>query len=187
MTEYFPTDDYALRTEENSGESLSKALSANLSNLTSVRRGKNSFFAMTDFSFDNNSSLSRNSTSQRIDDDETRTLLNNDSDNRNIRFSTRLSYRFALSKRSSLALSVNGDYGTQDQDGWQIDTAASVQGLQVKLATAAGTVSKHRSITATRSGRISGSRPPTPSSAATTARKCCPWIFSTIRRERWTP
>lgn len=43
MTEYFPTDDYALRTEENSGESLSKALSANLSNLTSVRRGKNSF------------------------------------------------------------------------------------------------------------------------------------------------
>ncbi|MDY5242003.1 MAG: hypothetical protein SPH60_09885 [Alistipes senegalensis] len=133
MTEYFPTDDYALRTEENSGESLSKALSANLSNLTSVRRGKNSFFAMTDFSFDNNSSLSRNSTSQRIDDDETRTLLNNDSDNRNIRFSTRLSYRFALSKRSSLALSVNGDYGTQDQDGWQIDTAASVQGLQVKL------------------------------------------------------
>lgn len=133
MTEYFPTDDYALRTEENSGESLSKALSANLSNQTSVRRGKNSFFAMTDFSFDNNSSLSRNSTSQRIDDDETRTLLNNDSDNRNIRFSTRLSYRFALSKRSSLALSVNGDYGTQDQDGWQIDTAASVQGLQVKL------------------------------------------------------
>ena len=133
MTEYFPTDDYALRTEENSGESLSKALSANLSNLTSVRRGKNSFFAMTDFSFANNSSLSRNSTSQRIDDDETRTLLNNDSDNRNLSFNIRLSYRFALSKRSSLALSVNGDYGTQDQDGWQIDTAASVQGLQVKL------------------------------------------------------
>ena len=133
MTEYFPTDDYALRTEENSGESLSKSLSASLSNLTNIQRKQNVFFAMTDVSFDNNSSLSRNSTSRRIDDDETRTLLNNDSDNRNIRFSTRLSYRFALSKRSSLAFSVNGEYGTQDQDGWQVDTTASVQGLQVKL------------------------------------------------------
>lgn len=133
MTEYFPTDDYALRTEENSGESLSKSLSASLSNLTNIQRKQNVFFAMTDVSFDNNSSLSRNSTSRRIDDDETHTLLNNDSDNRNIRFSTRLSYRFALSKRSSLAFSVNGEYGTQDQDGWQVDTMASVQGLQVKL------------------------------------------------------
>lgn len=120
MTEYFPTDDYALRTEENSGESLSKSLSASLSNLTNIQRKQNVFFAMTDVSFDNNSSLSRNSTSRRIDDDETHTLLNNDSDNRNIRFSTRLSYRFALSKRSSLAFSVNGEYGTQDQDGWQV-------------------------------------------------------------------
>lgn len=133
MTEYFPTDDYALRTEENSGESLSKSLTASLSNLTNIQRKQNVFFAMTDFSFDNNSSLSSNSTFRRIDDDETRTHLNNDSDNRNIRFSTRLSYRFALSKRSSLAFSVNGQYGTQDQDGWQVDTTASVQGLQVKL------------------------------------------------------
>lgn len=31
MTEYFPTEDYDLRTEENSGESLSKALSASIS------------------------------------------------------------------------------------------------------------------------------------------------------------
>lgn len=122
MTEYFPTDDYALRTEENSGESLSKALSANLSNLTSIRRGKNSFLAMTDFSFANNSSLSRNSTSQRIDDDETRTLLNNDSDNRNLSFNIRLNYYISLSEKSSLSFWVNGDYGTQDQDGWQIDT-----------------------------------------------------------------
>lgn len=133
MTEYFPTDDYALRTEENSGESLSKSLSASINNLTNIQRKQNVFFAMTGFSFDNNSSLSRNSTSRRIDDDETRTLLNNDSDNRNIRFSTRLSYRFSLSKRSSLAFSVNGEYGTQDQNGWQVDTTASVQGLQVKL------------------------------------------------------
>lgn len=133
MTEYFPTDEYTLRTEENSGESLSKSLSASLFNLTSIQRKQNAFSAMTDFSFDNNSSLSRNSTSRRIDDDKTRTLLNNDSDNRNIRFSTQLSYRFALSKRSSLAFSVNGKYNSQDQDGWQVDTTASVQGLQVKL------------------------------------------------------
>lgn len=133
LTEYFPTDAYALRTEENSGESLSKALSANLSNLTNIQRKQNVFFAMTDFSFANNSSLSRNSTSQRIDDDETRTLLNNDSDNRNLSFNIRLNYYIFLSEKSSLSFWVNGDYGTQDQDGWQIDTAASVQGLQVKL------------------------------------------------------
>ena len=87
---------------------------------------------MTDFSA-NNSSLSRNSTSQRIDDDETRTHLNNDSDNRNLSFNIRLNYYISLSEKSSLSFWVNGDYGTQDQDGWQIDTAASVQGLQVKL------------------------------------------------------
>lgn len=55
MTEYFPTDDYALRTEESSGESLSKSLTASLSNLTNIQRKQNVFFAMTDFSVDNNS------------------------------------------------------------------------------------------------------------------------------------
>ena len=133
MTEYFPTEDYDLRTEENSGESLSKALSASISNLTSIQRKKNTFFAMTDFSFDNGSSHSRSVTFRQIDDDETRTRLNNDSDNRNIRFNTRLSYYLTLSKRSSLEFLVSGNYGTQDQDGWQVDTTASVQGLQVKL------------------------------------------------------
>lgn len=132
-TEYFPTEDYDLRTEENSGESLSKALSASISNLTSIQRRKNTFFAMTDFSFDNGSSHSRSVTFRQIDDDETRTRLNNDSDNRNIRFSTQLSYYLSLSKRSSLSFSVRGSYGSQDQNGWQVDTTASVQGLQVKL------------------------------------------------------
>lgn len=65
MTEYFPTEDYDLRTEENSGESLSKALSASISNLTSIQRKKNTFFAMTDFSFDNGSSHSRSVTFRR--------------------------------------------------------------------------------------------------------------------------
>ena len=133
MTEYFPTEDYDLRTEENSGESLSKALSASISNLTSIQRKKNTFFAMTDFSFDNGSSHSRSVTFRQIDDDETRTRLNNDSDNRNIRFNTRLSYYLTLSKRSSLEFLVSGNYGTQDQNSWQVDTTASVQGLQVKL------------------------------------------------------
>lgn len=132
-TEYFPTEDYDLRTEENSGESLSKALSASISNLTSIQRKKNTFFAMTDFSFDNGSSHSRSVTFRQIDDDETRTRLNNDSDNRNIRFSTQLSYYLSLSRRSSLSFSVRGSYGSQDQNGWQVDTTASVQGLQVKL------------------------------------------------------
>lgn len=133
MTEYFPTDDYALRTEENSGESLSKALSASINNLTNIRRKKNSFFAMTGFSFDNNSSYSRSLTFRRIDDDETRTHLNNDSNNRNIRFNTQLSYRISLSRRSALNFIIAGNYDSQDQDGWQVDTTASVQGLQVKL------------------------------------------------------
>lgn len=133
MTEYFPTEDYDLRTEENSGESLSKALSASISNLTSIQRKKNTFFAMTDFSFDNGSSHSRSVTFRQIDDDKTRTQLNNDSDNRNIRFNTRLSYYLTLSKRSSLEFLLSGNYGTQDQNSWQVDTTASVQGLQVKL------------------------------------------------------
>lgn len=133
MTEYFPTDDYALRTEESSGESLSKNLSGSLSNQTSIQRRKNTFFAMTDIRFESGDSHSRSTTSRRIDDDETRTHLNNDSDNRNLSFNIRLSYRISLSKKSSLSFWVNGDYGTQDRNGWQIDTTASVQGLQVKL------------------------------------------------------
>ena len=133
MTEYFPTDDYALRTEESSGESLSKNLSGSLSNLTSIQRKKNTFFAMTDIRFDSGDSYSRSATSRRIDNDETRTHLNNDSDNRNLSFNIRLNYYISLSKRSSLSFWIIGDYGTQDQNGWQIDTTASVQGLQVKL------------------------------------------------------
>lgn len=133
MTEYFPTDDYALRTEESSGESLSKNLSGSLSNLTSIQRKKNTFFAMTDLRFDSGDSYSRSATSRRIDNDETRTHLNNDSDNRNLSFNIRLNYYISLSKRSSLSFWIIGDYGTQDQNGWQIDTTASVQGLQVKL------------------------------------------------------
>ena len=133
MTEYFPTDDYTLRTEESSGESLSKNLSGSLSNLTSIQRKKNTFFAMTDIRFDSGDSYSRSATSRRIDNDETRTHLNNDSDNRNLSFNIRLNYYISLSKRSSLSFWIIGDYGTQDQNGWQIDTTASVQGLQVKL------------------------------------------------------
>ena len=133
MTEYFPTDDYTLRTEESSGESLSKNLSGGLSNLTSIQRKKNTFFAMTDIRFDSGDSYSRSATSRRIDNDETRTHLNNDSDNRNLSFNIRLNYYISLSKRSSLSFWIIGDYGTQDQNGWQIDTTASVQGLQVKL------------------------------------------------------
>lgn len=133
MTEYFPTDDYALRTEESSGESLSKNLSGSLSNLTSIQRKKNTFFAMTDIRFDSGDSYSRSATSRRIDNDETRTHLNNDSDNRNLSFNIRLNYYISLSKRSSLSFWIIGDYGTQDQNGWQIDTTALAQGLQVKL------------------------------------------------------
>lgn len=133
MTEYFPTDDYTLRTEENSGESLSRSLSASINNLTNIHRRKNAFLAITNIRFDNGDSHSRSNTFRRIDDDETRTHLDNDSDDRNLGFSIQLNYHIALTEKSSLSFWVNGDYGTQDRNGWQIDTTASVQGLQVKL------------------------------------------------------
>lgn len=55
QTEYFPTEAYALRNEESRNESLSKSLSAEISNYVNIQRKKKVFGAMTTFSIDDGS------------------------------------------------------------------------------------------------------------------------------------
>lgn len=132
-TEYFPTDDYALRSEENNGESRSKSLTARIMNMTSIQRKRNVFSSFANLSFRNGSSSGRSRTIRRIDDDITRTHLNSDSENRSLDLSLDLNYYITLSKRSTLSMRVSGKYGTSEQEGWRIDTLASTPGLQVRL------------------------------------------------------
>ena len=133
QTEYFPTETYALRSEESRNESLSKSLSAEISNYVSIQRKKNVFGAMTSVSIDNGSSFGHNRTQQRIDDEKTRTNLNSDSENRNIRLNVNVYYQTRISERSTLSFNVSGKYEPGNRDGWRVDTTASTPGLQVKL------------------------------------------------------
>lgn len=55
QTEYFLTEAYALRSEESRNESLSKSLSAEISNYVNIQRKKKVFGAMTTFSIDDGS------------------------------------------------------------------------------------------------------------------------------------
>lgn len=55
QTEYFPTEAYALRNEESRNESLSKSLSAEISNYVNIQQKKKVFGAMTTFSIDDGS------------------------------------------------------------------------------------------------------------------------------------
>lgn len=132
-TEYFPTDNYALRDEQSDSKNGSKYLSARLVNMTSIQRGKNVFSSMAELSFRNSSSSGRSRTTRRIDDETTRTHLNSDSENRNLNLNISLSYYITLSKRSTLSLRVSGKYDSSEQEGWRIDTLASQPGLQVRL------------------------------------------------------
>ena len=133
QTEYFPTDAYALRNEENASQSLSKSLSTDVMNIIGIQRKKKVFGATTSFSFDNGSYSGHSRTLQQIDDEHTRTDLNSNSDKRNIRLNLNLYYQTRISKRSTLTFSASGKYDTGNRDGWRIDTTASTPGLQVKL------------------------------------------------------
>ena len=62
QTEYFPTEAYALRSEESRNESLSKSLSAEISNYVNIQRKKKVFGAMTTFSIDDGSTLGHSRT-----------------------------------------------------------------------------------------------------------------------------
>lgn len=132
-TEYFPTDTYALRNEENSSESVSKSLTTAIRNMIGIQRKKRTFSMYTTLSFDSGSSLGRSRTMQQIDDETTRTHLNSDGDNRNIQFNTGINYGISLGKKALLRFNVSGAYSTQNQDGWQIDTLASTPGLRMEL------------------------------------------------------
>lgn len=132
-TEYFPTDEFTLRDEESHSENLSKSLTASVANMTHIMRKKNSFYSSANLSFDNGSSAGRSRTVRQINDETTRTHLDNDSDNRNLSFDLNLSYGMNFSERSSLGLTATGRYGDRNQEGWRIDTLASTPGLQMKL------------------------------------------------------
>ena len=133
QTEYFPTEAYALRNEESRNESLSKSLSAEISNYVNIQRKKKVFGAMTTFSIDDGSTLGHSRTQQRIDDEKTRTNLNSNSDRRNIRLNVNIFFHSKISERSTLSFNVSGKYAPGDRDGWRVDTTASTPGLQVKL------------------------------------------------------
>jgi len=133
QTEYFPTEAYALRSEESRNESLSKSLSAEISNYVNIQRKKKVFGAMTTFSIDDGSTLGHSRTQQRIDDEKTRTNLNSNSDRRNIRLNVSIFFHSKISERSTLSFNVSGKYAPGDRDGWRVDTTASTPGLQVKL------------------------------------------------------
>ena len=133
QTEYFPTEAYALRSEESRNESLSKSLSAEISNYVNIQRKKKVFGAMTTFSIDDGSTLGHSRTQQRIDDEKTRTNLNSNSDRRNIRLNVNIFFHSKISERSTLSFNVSGKYAPGDRDGWRVDTTASTPGLQVKL------------------------------------------------------
>ena len=133
QTEYFPTEAYALRSEESRTESLSKSLSAEISNYVNIQRKKKVFGAMTTFSIDDGSTLGHSRTQQRIDDEKTRTNLNSNSDRRNIRLNVSIFFHSKISERSTLSFNVSGKYAPGDRDGWRVDTTASTPGLQVKL------------------------------------------------------
>lgn len=133
QTEYFLTEAYALRSEESRNESLSKSLSAEISNYVNIQRKKKVFGAMTTFSIDDGSTLGHSRTQQRIDDEKTRTNLNSNSDRRNIRLNVSIFFHSKISDRSTLSFNVSGKYAPGDRDGWRVDTTASTPGLQVKL------------------------------------------------------
>ena len=133
QTEYFLTEAYALRSEESRNESLSKSLSAEISNYVNIQRKKKVFGAMTTFSIDDGSTLGHSRTQQRIDDEKTRTNLNSNSDRRNIRLNVSIFFHSKISERSTLSFNVSGKYAPGDRDGWRVDTTASTPGLQVKL------------------------------------------------------
>ena len=123
----------SLRSEESRNESLSKSLSAEISNYVNIQRKKKVFGAMTTFSIDDGSTLGHSRTQQRIDDEKTRTNLNSNSDRRNIRLNVSIFFHSKISERSTLSFNVSGKYAPGDRDGWRVDTTASTPGLQVKL------------------------------------------------------
>lgn len=133
LTSYFPTDEYRIFDKESRSESLSKNVSFEASNYTMIQRRRNVLNVGAQFQYESGSSLARNLTRQRIDDDETRTQTRSDGDDRSIGFDLSLYYSIHLSERSQLSLRASASRSTQRRDGWQVDTAATEPGLRMRL------------------------------------------------------
>lgn len=133
LTDYFPTDDYAVRLDESLSEYLSKNLAASLNNHTLFRRKRHMLHALVDLQYNDGQSFSHSSTTQTIDREVTRTQTNSDSDTRSMRFNGRVDYSFRFTEKMQLSLTAAGSYGDNDNEGWQVDTLASVPGLRTIL------------------------------------------------------
>lgn len=132
--DYFPTEAYALRREENSSLMESRTLSANVNHYTSILRGKNNLTVSMGLNLNSGTSMGRNQTSQRIDEQSIFTRTHSDNNNRDLALSSNVVYRrMLLDKRLWLSVDVSYEYQNQRQEGWRIDTLASEVGLRVKL------------------------------------------------------
>lgn len=133
LSDYFPTDEYTLRSDESRSTSRSGSLGVGIRNMTVIRRRQNSFFASANARFSGFDSRSGSRTLRRIDGEQTLTDMHTDNDRRNIDAALNAGYDFRLSPRSSMNLSAGVNYSSGDSDGRQTDTLASTPGLRLRL------------------------------------------------------
>lgn len=101
LSDYFPTDEYTLRSDESRSTSRSGSLGVGIRNMTVIRRRQNSFFASANARFSDFDSRSGSRTLRRIDEEQTLTDMHTDNDRRNIDAALNAGYDFRLSPRSS--------------------------------------------------------------------------------------
>ncbi len=133
QSDYFPTADYALRTDQNTNRSLAKQHSTDINHTTYLERGKSTFTADIGLSMQNSDSDQASRSTQQIDQEITRTQLGSNSETRSYQIRASIDYAIKLSKHSALTFTAQANYGKNQSDGWQIDTVASTPGLRIKL------------------------------------------------------
>lgn len=139
VEEYFPTDEYTLRSEESRTDASSRSLLVETSSFAVFQRRGNVFNASLGLSFRNSSSDDLTRTSQTVDSDRTRTDLHTVSDSRDLTLNASLSYSVRLSERSRLSLDTSFDLSGTGGEGSRTDTLAVPSGLRTQLgSTTAG-------------------------------------------------
>lgn len=133
LTDYFPTDEYALRRDESRRESLSKRISADLHTSARIQRRKNSFNANWSVQYGDGASSGRNTTDQQLDAGRTFTRILSDGSDRSFGTDLSLYYSFRLSEKSRMNMRISFNYADRKSNDWQVDTVASVPGLRMQL------------------------------------------------------
>lgn len=132
-TEYFPTQAYAHRSEEQQSQSLAGIFSVDANNMVAIQRRHGTLSTALSASYRHGTSEGVTGTLQRLDDRQTRTRQHGDVDNRSVGFDLSVGYSMRLSERSRLAVGIGGSYYRSDDDAWQTDTVASLPGLRMLL------------------------------------------------------